>query len=284
MSRKLPALLVGQVLLLGALLGVGMALTRYGQGMYTFSAARSGPAAVWTVRAIRVAVVVVPVATLVGPRLLGEVGRGTSLDGDSLLRVLVPAVVAAGLAAGLFVGGPRFVVLLGLPALVVLTGALLAARHLSAAAWTPPDEELFAGFALATVLFAAVAAGGTVGNGVESDLVYRADQVPFVDVTFSYEPVDDERGRLVVTHAGGDGVPRTHLSFAGTGFANVSGADQTRPGTWQGTASGGESDVVARGDRVAVGVTAECSIWLAWENPDGLAARLESYSCDDRAA
>ena len=91
--------------------------------------------------------------------------------------------------------------------------------------------------------------------------------VPQVEFTFEYESTGDGQGLLTVTHYGGDTVSADELFVRGSGFADVSDADQTTPGQWQGTASGDDNAVVA-GDSVDVGVTADYEIIVVWERTD----------------
>jgi hypothetical protein len=94
---------------------------------------------------------------------------------------------------------------------------------------------------------------------------------PQIDFEFEYEETGDEEGILTITHTAGDTVPADQLFARGSGFADVSDADQTAAGPWQGTASGDDDSVVA-GDFVDVGVTADYELRLVWEAADGESA------------
>jgi len=95
--------------------------------------------------------------------------------------------------------------------------------------------------------------------------------VPRVEFTFEYESSGDGQGVLTITHSSGDTVPADELFVRGSGFADVSDADQTVAGQWQGTASGDDSAVVA-GDFVDVGVTGDYELQIVWEATDGNSA------------
>jgi len=93
-------------------------------------------------------------------------------------------------------------------------------------------------------------------------------RTPQVNFAFEYEETGDGQGLLEISHDGGDTVPAEELFVRGSGFADVSDADQTAAGQWQGTASGDDNAVVA-GDFVEVGVTADYDISVVWESSDG---------------
>ncbi|WP_275739697.1 hypothetical protein [Halorhabdus sp. SVX81] len=87
-----------------------------------------------------------------------------------------------------------------------------------------------------------------------------------INATMDYR-VGNDGGRLVITHNGGDPVPRDNLSIHGSGFANVPNVDATEQGQWAGTASGtvdGQPAVVF-GDTMTVGVTPsyDISLWVS---------------------
>ena len=95
--------------------------------------------------------------------------------------------------------------------------------------------------------------------------------IPQTDFEFEYDETGDDRGILTITHTAGDTVPADQLFVRGSGFADVSEADQTAAGPWQGTASG-DDDAIFAGDFVDVGVTADYELQLVWEAADGSAA------------
>jgi hypothetical protein len=95
--------------------------------------------------------------------------------------------------------------------------------------------------------------------------------VPQVNFEFEYETSGDGQGILTVTHYGGDTVPADELFVRGSGFADVSDADQTAAGQWQGTTGGDDGGVVS-GDFVDVGVTADYELQIVWEATDGSSA------------
>jgi len=98
---------------------------------------------------------------------------------------------------------------------------------------------------------------------------------PVINFEFEYDEVGgDSRGILRITHTAGDTASADQLVVRGSGFADVSDADQTAAGPWQGTASG-EDDAVVAGDFVDVGVTADYEIQVVWEAADGSSTTIE---------
>ena len=124
--------------------------------------------------------------------------------------------------------------------------------------------------------FRAVFPGPSIDTGGETP---TAPQVSFA---VDYEATGDGVGLLTVTHDGGEAVPADQLRVDGDGFADVSGADQTRAGDWQGRASGPDGAVVA-GDSVVVGVESDYEVDLVWfpTGPDGEVAVLLEDSGPD---
>jgi len=90
---------------------------------------------------------------------------------------------------------------------------------------------------------------------------------PQVSFAFEYDETDSDQGELTVTHEGGDSVAASQLELVGSGFADISGVDQTRPGPWQGSSS--DDGLVRAGDRVTLGVTSAAEIRIVWRSEDG---------------
>lgn len=86
---------------------------------------------------------------------------------------------------------------------------------------------------------------------------------------------------LTVTHDGGDVVPVGRLYVEGD-VIDVTGAEQTDAGTWQGEATGRNIDgaaSMAPGDEVSVGVAEDCVVRLVWRY-EGETTTVGKHECD----
>ena len=103
---------------------------------------------------------------------------------------------------------------------------------------------------------------------------------PQISFAFEYNETDSDQGELTVTHEGGDSVAASQLDLVGSGFADVSGVDQTQPGPWQGSSS--DDGLVRAGDSTALGVTTAAEIRIVWRSEDGdRSATLARYEGPD---
>lgn len=133
----------------------------------------------------------------------------------------------------------------------------------------------FAHVALFVLLVAGIVAGSAVGVGGQSLAVVDRHVPPNAAFEASYEATDDGQGLVTIRHAGGDAVDASDLSLYGEGFADVSGADQTGPGNWQGPTSG-----VGPGDSVTVGVEGDCRLRVVHTGNAG-STTLAVVECDE---
>jgi hypothetical protein len=86
---------------------------------------------------------------------------------------------------------------------------------------------------------------------------------------------------LTIAHDGGDDAAAERLVVQGDAIVDVAGANQTREGRWQGSASDRkwrDERVVARGDAVAVGVERDGVVRVVWRHRSD-AATLAKHTC-----
>lgn len=93
----------------------------------------------------------------------------------------------------------------------------------------------------------------------ESDSSRAQPQVQF---DFQYESAGDGVGRLEITHTAGDQLVASELYVEGGPFADVSDADQTSSGRWQG--STGQGGTISAGNAVVVGVESGYDVEVVW--------------------
>lgn len=283
MTRRLRTFVLAQVVAVGALVGFWVGTLGYEWGFRFFDPAASGPGAIWTARALEAAIVIAPVAALAGPRALVVLRRA-----DSRRWPLDPWL--AGLVVvGLLVGTVHYVVPLVVLAFVLPVAVCLALlalgvpRWRASDRWRPAHEHVFRGVALVGLLLVAAFAGGVAGAHGGDALTTDVGLSQYAAFTHSYEAVDDERGRLTITHDRGDSISPDRLALRGSGFADVPDVDHTDPGAWNGDASTPSSDgdaYVLAGDSVTVGVERDCSIRLVYTLPTGNPVEeLDRYDC-----
>jgi len=140
-----------------------------------------------------------------------------------------------------------------------------------------------AGAAVGVLLVVAVLVGylaaplGVAAAGDPTE--QRRVRPPAVAIDYDYDPTGDGRGVLTIEHAGGEPIPARALAIVGEGFAEVPGANQTAPGRWRGTTTTDDATpLVTADDRVAVGVTDDCSIRLVYRVGDGQRT-IDRYDC-----
>lgn len=283
-SRRFRAFVLAQVVAVGVLVGFWIATLRFEWGYTVFDPARSGPGAIWTARVLRVALLVAPLAALAGPRALGVL-QGSDSRRSLLDPWLVGLVVVGILVAAVHLVVPLVFVMflwpLAIGAALLLLGGL---RWFASDRWRPTHEEVFRGVALLGLLVTVTVVGGVVGAQPHPDLTVEAGMAPVASFESSYEAVDADRGRLTITHDGGDALRRDRLSLVGTGFANVSDVDQTEAGPWRGDASGsvGEAHAVTYEDAVTVGVDSDCSVSVTYTGrTNNTVALSEAYGCGE---
>jgi FlaG/FlaF family flagellin (archaellin) len=131
-----------------------------------------------------------------------------------------------------------------------------------------------AGLGAVVSVVAAVVASFVLGLGDQ-----QAPRAPQAAFSFAY---DESASTVEITHDGGDTIPAANLTVTGSGFADASGADMTGPGPWQGTTSAdaGDEPAVAAGDRVTVGITADCDLRLVYRE-ENLSATLAAFEGPD---
>lgn len=126
------------------------------------------------------------------------------------------------------------------------------------------------------------AVGGSLVGAPLGGAVETWDGTP--QAAFDYETTETANGtRLTVTHDGGDELPAAGLRLTGN-LTAVPGANQTRAGPWNGSATHIEQAFrpgqhVAPGDQVAVGVPEDCVVRVVWEGPAGDSVTLGKYEC-----
>jgi len=130
------------------------------------------------------------------------------------------------------------------------------------------ESERFGAPSVAATDGSAVTATASVPTGEVGSLepnweTKSAQPAPQVEWQATY---DADAGLLTIEHRSGDTIDASNLYVRGSGFADVSGADQTSPGPWQGETS--DNDGIAAGNTVAVGVTSSYDIRLVYEFPD----------------
>lgn len=187
-------------------------------------------------------------------------GSGTgAVVAHWLLRVLFPAM------AVLFVLLP------------FLAAGYLATRDHNGA------ELLGTGFTLLALLvlfLAAYSLAPVVALGATDGLAEQRGLSVQVAFDYSFEPTDDRRGVLTVTHDGGERVPVETLTVVGEGITDVPGAQQTTPGRWQGETTGDAgNEWVAANDSVTVGVAADCVVRVVYRD----AVTVGKYDCSERS-
>lgn len=295
-DRALRNYLLGQLLALAALIGAGLALAGrsavVGGGI---AREQSGRIAALTNEFLPVATVAAFAIAVAGPLafalLRGEVSR-------RLVAVVGLAVaVVAGAATGALVAVFGVVSLLAAP---VALGVLVLVAVLNR--WRPPPRNrletgrtVSAGGLLACAVLVAIGGGALGVAAVPVQMVVSVDpyfDTPTASFEMDYDPSESgDVGRLDITHQVGPGIDRDRLLIVGTGFANVSGVDQTGPGPWRGEATGppvdrtgSAGDTVRPGDQVSVGVTGDCSIQVRYGGYRGVVnATLAEGSCADDA-
>ena len=198
-----------------------------------------------------------------GRALVENLGSGASVrintDAD---RILVPGAVMTGstVSLGETESEVRAVV-------VFEDGATVDAERVRKTVAQTAMFDSAADVAVDTTGRAVVARGTVPTSELQSlQVTFEGDTAgsqPDINATMDYRAGNDG-GRLVITHNGGDPIPRDRLSLRGSGFSDVTDVDATAPGTWAGTASGtvdGQSAVVF-GDTMTVGVTPAYDIRL----------------------
>lgn len=172
------------------------------------------------------------------------------------------------------------IVLVGLAALAVALVRTEAAVGASVRRHAPAQfVHVGLGLVLVTGFAVGVAAGPPMYDAtVATDEV--GNPVPFVDFQANYTATSEDRGVATITHGGGDDVPVDRVIVDGTGFADVSGANQTAPGPWQGSA-GGPNGTITAGDSVSVGVEGDCTVWMVYVDDEGARHTFGVAECEE---
>jgi hypothetical protein len=200
---------------------------------------------------------VVPVVVLGAPLAVGwyRVATGAYDLATGVAGTVAAFAVFPGVPVAWTTHGPVAGLALGTVAVVAFLVGVDRLDRDESRSDRPSLAPQFAHVGLFVLLVAGIVAGSAVGVGGQSLAVVDRHVPPDAAFEASYEATDDGRGLVTIRHAGGDAVDASDLSLYGEGFADVSGADQTGPGNWQGPTSG-----VGPGDSVTVGVERDCRI------------------------
>lgn len=287
-----------QAALLGALAGLAAEVTLF----VPMDTTHSGPAAVAAAWLVRLLFVLVGGALLVALALPGAADRARDAADRSrwieLASTAAVAVLHVGLAAAFLlvalamaIGGSTL--LSGVAALCAVGVLVLGVVRLTGRRPLGDRETPFTTgrVAVLVVTFAVVFVGAPALAGSADEVVHYGVEAPEAGFTAEYEAVDDDRGVLTVTHAGGEPVDPASLAVAYRGVDGAShdavDADQYEPGRWAGETTGppidGSSASVVEGDSVRVAVRSDCHVHVLYREGRDLAI-LETFECPDHEA